>query len=222
MNTTRTSSGAREAPAARPAETTATTAARPGEKRSRRRHTPGGVGLGQDAGHEAQRVAAAILEVLAGLRTPGQAAEALGLSPARYFQLETRAVQALVASCAARPPGPGRNLERELAALRRQHEHLQRELSRQQTLVRLAQRTIGLAPPRTKADQPGSKDQGKGQGRKRSRRPVVRALRAAEVLQGGSQEAGSPPTGTPESGGPERQSPEAARAAATPETSESV
>src|SRR5882724_6932887 len=77
---------------------------------------------GDDGGPEAQRAAAAILEVLAGLRTPGQAAEALGVSQARYFQLETRAMQALVASCEARPRGPGRNLEWELAALRRQHE----------------------------------------------------------------------------------------------------
>src|SRR5205085_8052856 len=129
---------------------------------------------------------AAILEVLAGLRTPGQAAEALGVSQARYFQLETRAMQALVASCEARPRGPGRHLERELAALRRQHERLQRELSRHQTLVRLAQRTIGLAPLRTHTAKPGGKekstDKGKDKGKKRSRRPVVRALRAAEVL----------------------------------------
>jgi hypothetical protein len=163
-------------------------AARP----SRRRHTPGGAGLGKDAGPEAQRLAAAILEVLAGVRTPSQAAEALGVSLPRYFQVETRAVQALVASCEPRPRGPGRSAERELTALRRQHERLQRELSRQQTLVRLTQRSIGLAPPKASLNQPGGKDQ-----KKRRRRPVVRALRAAEALQRRSQEAASA-AGTPQ------------------------
>ena len=45
MNTTMENSAAREAA---------------GNKASRARHTPGGVGLGKDAGPEAQRVAAAI------------------------------------------------------------------------------------------------------------------------------------------------------------------
>jgi hypothetical protein len=161
--------------------------ARPATKPSRLRHTPGGVGLGKDATHEAQRQAAAILEVLAGVRTPGQAAEALGMSQARYFQIETRAMQALVAGCEPRPRGPGRSADQELAALKRQHERLQRELGRQQTLVRLAQRNIGLASPKPAADKPGGKDKGK----KRRRRPVVRALRAAVVLQQRSQEARS-------------------------------
>jgi hypothetical protein len=159
--------------------------ARPAAKPSRRRHAPGGAALGTDAGHEAQRLAAAILEVLAGVRTPSQAAEALEISLPRYFQLETRAMQALVAGCEPRPRGPGRSVDRELAGLRRDHEHLQRELSRQQTLVRLAQRRIGLAPPKPAAPKPGGKSQ------KRRRRPVVRALRAAEVLQQRSQEAAS-------------------------------
>ena len=172
-------------------------AARPATKPSRLRHTPGGVGLGKDATHEAQRLAAAILEVLAGMRTPGQAAEALGMSQARYFQIETRAMQALVAGCEPRPRGPGRSADQELAVLKRQHERLQRELSRQQTLVRLAQRNIGLAPPKPTSGKPSSKDKGK----KRRRRPVVRALRAAEVLQQRSQET---------------RSQEAASAAATP------
>jgi len=184
--TTTTSNGVHEA-AARPAAG----AARPGARRSRLRHTPGGAALGQDAGALAQRQAAAILEVLAGVRTPSQAAEALGVSLPRYFQVETRAMQGLVAACAPRPRGPGRSADRELTVLRRQHERLRQELSRQQTLVRLAQRTIGLAPPRAPVNQPGGKD------KKRRRRPVVRALRAAEQLQRQSQEA-PPATTTPE------------------------
>jgi hypothetical protein len=155
-------------------------------KPARRRHTPGGVTLGKDASREAQKLAAAILEVLAGVRTPGQAAEALGMSLPRYFQVETRAMHALVASCEARPRGRVASADKELAALRRQQERLQRELARQQTLVRLAQRTIGLPPPVASA-KPAA-------GKKKRRRPVVRALHAAQQLQ--RQSAPAPPTAT--------------------------
>jgi hypothetical protein len=160
---------------------------------ARPRRTPGGAGLGQEAGAEAQRLAAAILEVLAGVRTPAQAAQALGVSLPRYYQIETRALQALVASCAPRPRGPGRSTERELAALRRQQEQLQRQLSRQQTLVRLAQRGLGLSPPKAPAPPPG----GTAKAKKRQRRPVVRALRAAEALQRRSQQNASPEAAAP-------------------------
>jgi hypothetical protein len=146
--------------------------------------------LGQEASPEAQRRAAVILEVLAGVRTPGQAAEALGVALPRYFQLETRALQALVASCAPLPRGPGRSAEKEVAALKRELERLQRALSRQQTLVRLAQRHLGLAPPKAPAPVPG------GKGKKRPRRPVIRALRAAQALQQRSQEPASPEAAT--------------------------
>jgi hypothetical protein len=131
--------------------------------------------LGQGASREAQQKAAAILEVLAGMRTPSQAAEALGILLPRYFQLETRAMQALVQSCEPKPRGPRRNSESELAILRRQQERLQRELGRQQTLVRMAQRTIGLTPPPAPT-RPVA-------GKKKRRRPVVRALAAARYLQ---------------------------------------
>ena len=62
MNTTMENAAAPEA-AGRKAPVAAA-----GSKASRARHTPGGVGLGKDAGPEAQRMAAAILEVLAGVR----------------------------------------------------------------------------------------------------------------------------------------------------------
>jgi hypothetical protein len=158
-------------------------AARP----SRRRHTPGGAGLGKEASREAQLLAAAVLEVLAGARTPSQAAEALGVSLPRYFQLESRAMRGLLAGCEARPRGPRRSAEKELSVLQRQQERLQRELGRQQALVRLAQRTIGLAPVKAAGDKP--------QGKKRRRRPVARALRAAVHLHQQSEEAAPVPAG---------------------------
>ena len=156
------------------------TAARP-KTSAARCHTPGGQLLGNQSSREAQRAAALILEVLAGGRTPTQAAEALSVSLPRYYQLETRAMRGLLAACEARPRGPGHNVDKELAALRRQHERVQRELMRQQTLVRLAQRTIGLTAPPPPAAKAAS-------GKKR-RRAVVRALQAAAHLHQQSQEA---------------------------------
>jgi hypothetical protein len=156
-------------------------------KPARVRHTPGGAKLGSEAGPEAKRLAAAILEVLAGLRTPSQAAEVLAISLPRYFQIETRALQALVAACAPKPRGRGRSAEKEVAALAREQERLKRELSRQQTLLRLAQRTIGLAPPK-----PPAAASAKARGKKRRRKPAVRALRAAQALQRAEPDEGKP------------------------------
>jgi hypothetical protein len=135
----------------------------------------GGASLGQDNGKDAQRQAAVILEVLAGARTPTQAAAALSVSVPRYYQLETRALRGLVEACEAKPRGRAPSADKELASLRREQERLQRELTRQQSLVRVTQRHIGLAPPAPPAKPaPGKK--------KRRRRPVARALTAAKQL----------------------------------------
>ena len=175
MNTVpSTARGGREGKAA---AATAAGTARP--KRARPR--PGGVGLGQEASPEARRLAAAILEVLGGARTPSAAAQALSVSLPRYYQLEARAMQALVAGCETRPRGRGRTADQELLVLKRQQERLERELGRQQALVRLAQRTLGLSPPKAASAPPGS------QGKRRRRRAVVRALHAARHLQEPSQ-----------------------------------
>src|SRR5271155_4376029 len=54
---------------------------------------------------DAKQRAAAILEVLAGGRTPTQAAQALGLSLGRYYLLEDKALAAVVAACEPQPRG---------------------------------------------------------------------------------------------------------------------
>lgn len=127
---------------------------------------------------EAKRLAAVILEVFAGLRTPPQAAEALAMSLARYYQVEARAVQGLLEACEPRPKGRQPNPEREMTAIQRENERLRRDLGRQQSLVRVAQRTIGLSPP------PPPKTTAKTSGKKsRKRKPVVRALSLATRLQ---------------------------------------
>jgi hypothetical protein len=155
----------------------------------------GGATLGQDNGRDAQRQAAVILEVLAGARTPTQAAAALNVSVPRYYQMETRALRGLVEACEAKPRGRAPSVDKELASLRREQERLQRELTRQQSLVRVTQRHIGLAPPAPPAKP--------APGKKRRRRAVVRALTAAKQLEkrvtssGEDQPAGGEAKGSP-------------------------
>lgn len=124
---------------------------------------------------DANRMAIAILEVLAGVRSPADAAAALEISVPRYYQLETRALDAMVKACEPRPKGKRPSLEGQVAALQREVDRAQRECARQQALARVAQRSVGLkAPPAvsTKAE-PG----------RRKRRPSVRALKAADALR---------------------------------------
>ena len=127
-----------------------------------------------DASTAARRGAAAILEVWAGVRTPQQAASALGLSLPRYYQIEQRAVTAVVASCEPQPRGPGPNLERQIRALERQLATSRRDAARLQSLLRTSQRTLGLTAPPAPAT-------GKGDKRK-ARRPTARALKYAKAL----------------------------------------
>lgn len=121
---------------------------------------------------DARLAAAAILEVLAGARTPQDAAKALGWSIPRYYQVEARALKGLVLACAPSPRGRQRSVEVEVQALRREQARLQREVLRQQALVRLAQRHVGLPPP---APKPA--------GKKSRKRKTARALTAANQLR---------------------------------------
>jgi|SRR5271166_2601811 uncharacterized protein (DUF2267 family) len=146
-----------------------------GGARRRAARTTGGVALGQGSSRDARRVAAAVLEVLAGARTPAEAAAALAVTVPRYYQLESQALQGLLAACAAKPKGRQRNPETDLVALRRANERLEREVSRQQALLRAAQRTVGLAAP---VAPPASKS-----AKKPRRRRVARALTVAARLQ---------------------------------------
>lgn len=146
----------------------------------RPRHT---APLAPEASKDAKRLAAVVLEVLAGLRTPSQAATAIGLSQAGYYQLEARALRGLLEACVPKPKGRQPRLGGDLAKLQQQNERLQRDLTRQQSLVRVTQRSIGLSSPPTA---PAKSATGK---KARKRRPVVRALSLAKRLK---QEAAEP------------------------------
>ena len=125
------------------------------------------------ASREARQLAAVILDVLAGSRTPQQAADAQGVSLPRYYQLEARALGGLIAACESRPRGRQVEAAAELARANKEVDRLKRELTRCQSLVRLTQRTVGVAAPVPE----------KAGTRKRKRKPAVRALRRAEELR---------------------------------------
>jgi hypothetical protein len=134
---------------------------------------------------EAQRFAAGILEVLAGVRTPSDAAAALGISVPRYYLWEQRALEGLVAACQPRGGEKIVSSRCQILALEKEVGRLKQECARQQALVRAAQRTIGLAPP--PAPKPATKAGGKAAGKRtRKRRPAVRALKAVAALRAAS------------------------------------
>jgi len=149
---------------------------------------PGGAELPRDASRHARRVAAMVLEVLAGARTPTEGAQALAISVGRYYQLETRALRALLSACEPSPKGRQANPAQELARLQRDQERWRREVLRQQALVRAAQRTVGLAPPAPPSPKPGQK---------RRRRLAARALHVAARLHQANQESAPAEAATP-------------------------
>jgi len=136
---------------------------------------------------EAQRFAATILEVLAGVRTPTDAAKALGVPVPRYYLWEQRALAGLVAACEPRPPGKAASQRHQIAVLQKEVAQLTQECARQQALARAAQRTLGLGPPVSAkpAGKSVSPTVGKAAAGKktRKRRPTVRALKAVAGLR---------------------------------------
>jgi hypothetical protein len=130
---------------------------------------------------EARRQAAAVLEVLAGVRTPAEVAQQLAMSLTRYYIIEGRALHGLVAACEPRPRGRARAPEGELAAVRRECEQLRRQAARQQALLRVTERAVGLAAAPAA---PNAGAGAKGPKKRRPRKPKARALQAAAVLQG--------------------------------------
>ena len=144
--------------------------------------------VGRAASPEARKLAAAILEVLGGVRTTTDAAQVLGCSLPRYYQLEARGVEGLLSACEPVRRGPGLSPRREAEVLKKKCARLEREVGRQQALVRAAHRAVGLppapSPVKTKA------------GTKRQQRPRARALIAAAVLSEPVAAAVVPSTGT--------------------------
>jgi hypothetical protein len=127
---------------------------------------------------DANRLAIAILEVLAGMRSPTEAAEVLGISLPRYYQLETRALEGMVAACEPKPKGKQPSLLARIASLEKQLDQALRESARQQALVRVTQRSMGLKPVK-----PSSEKTKRDRSGRKKRRPTVRAFKAVQALR---------------------------------------
>lgn len=146
---------------------------------------------------EARRRAAAVLEVLAGSRSPTDAARALGVTPNRYYLLELRAVQGLVRGCGTED-GRRRPLEQETGRLRKQVAKLERECARYAALARIARQAVALSPPAASAS-------GKtADGKRKRRRPQLRALKLAARLAPAAAEnnPATPASAPPSPGAP--------------------
>ncbi|HLT03296.1 MAG TPA: hypothetical protein VK001_14025 [Geminicoccaceae bacterium] len=141
----------------------------------------------------ARRLAALLLEAWCGVRTTQSASEGMGVAITRFYQLEARALQAVVQAMEPRPRGRQKSAASELAGLRRERQKLSREVERYQTLYRAAQRALGVAESRP---QPGKDASGK---RRRRPRQRSRAEVVASVLRSATSEVGDA-NGTSEQG----------------------
>jgi hypothetical protein len=133
---------------------------------------------GSDA---ARRLAALVLESWCGVRTTQSASDAIGVALPRFYQLEARALQALVAALEPRPRGRQLTAESELGKLKLEKQRLVREVERYQSLYRISQRALGvtIAKPGAPAKNPAP-----GGKRKRGPRRKARGQAVATVLLG--------------------------------------
>ena len=127
----------------------------------------------------AKRHASVILEVLSGVRGPQEGSEAMGVSANRYYQLEARALAGLIAALEPRPKGKQQTPQRRIAALESENRTLRKELTRQQSLLRAAQRSLGVPQTPKRGKLADKAEPGKP---KRRRRGVVRGLKIAKAL----------------------------------------
>jgi hypothetical protein len=140
---------------------------------------------GSDA---ARRSAALLMEAWCGVRSTQSASAAMGVALPRFYHLEARGLEMLVAAMEPRPRGRQRTPESEAGKLKAEIQRLRREVERYQALYRTAQRSLGIAfakpPEPQKNPAPGGK-------RRRGPRTKARGHAVAAVLLGGAPPAGA-------------------------------
>jgi hypothetical protein len=134
----------------------------------------------------ARRTASAILEVVSGERGSYEAAEALGISPMRYYALEGRALQGMVTALEPRSRGPrGPRPEDVLRKTEAERDRLRREVGRLESLLRVIRKGYRLEEPKAK---------GKGKGKRRPKRGTrAKELVARLRMASGDEAAKAPP-----------------------------
>lgn len=160
--------------------------------KSRKRSRRAGPNVSEVGSRDARKTAQLVLEVLAGVRTPTEAAKDLGVSTTRYYGLETQALEGLVQACEPRDRGPRKRPDKRIAELEQQVASLEKECARRQALLRVAQRAVGVsAPASSKRKASGKKAEVKRTpGKRKPKRPTVRALRAAKSLESSAEPTG--------------------------------
>jgi hypothetical protein len=130
-----------------------------------------------EASEGARKAAAAVLHVIAGLKSPTEASQSIGVSINRYYQLEAKALSAMVMALEPLPRGRRTSPAALVERLEKENARLVREASRYQALLRASQKALGLAPaPKTEGDSKGTA------GGKKARRPRTRAKALIEKL----------------------------------------
>ena len=129
----------------------------------------------------AKQIAVAVLETLSGEQGTTEAAETLGISLSRYYQLETRALAGLLAAVEPRCKGPQKTPEREIKRLRTEKAQLEKELRRHQALLRAAHRSVGLPG----AKQASSKKRVRAKRGSRGQTVLQTLRRETDAMEGG-------------------------------------
>lgn len=142
---------------------------------------PSGV-RGLEGSDGARRLAAIVLEAWSGACGPVEAAGKMGVALMRYYQLESRALQALIQALEPRPRGRAASVQGSMRRDDKERQRLERELYRYQALYRSAARSLGIAP---KAGAASESKPGKQKRRRRITRGerVARGLRAPHETQ---------------------------------------
>jgi hypothetical protein len=121
-------------------------------------------------------MAAGVLQVMSGLRSPSEVSGLLGVSLNRYYQLETRGLQALLRAMEPLPRGRRGGPEKEVERARHERDQARRETERYQALLRASQKALGF--PALSERRGDSK-----KGGKKVRRPRVRAKALLEAIE---------------------------------------
>lgn len=143
--------------------------------------------LAPQASERARKAAAGVLQVMAGLKAPGEVSAALGVSLNRYYQLERRGLEGLARAMEPAPRGRRVRPEVEVERLRREKAKAEREASRYQALLRASQKALGFSA----VSVPRRDSRGR-----RARRPRVRAEALVRELGGGPEATETVPATT--------------------------
>ena len=143
----------------------------------------------------ARAVTVVVLEALSGEVGTTEAAERLGVSLSRYYQLEAKALEGMLKALEPRTKGPQMTPQREIQALRAEKRALEKELRRHQTLLRAAHRSVGLPARGRKAScrttTPRATTPRPPRTVTRTTRPRSRMRRPRKCRDGGQEEDGT-------------------------------